>query len=374
MRNVILIAAAAAISFTACSSPSDKTTIVGEASPSSPAIDVRVKVAGLDTTVTMTDGKFELTVPVNKVAAGTIDMGEEAALSFISDGYKLTVSKDQSGEWQLSAPRKSLNTALKDIKEWNAEFFKNYNAKISAISDSTGISQETKDSLMEAYYNEANESYKVKFMDVLSGNNDNYLGLLAFRNIAQDFEDDELDSLISTLDSALVANEFVAGIKSAIVARKTTAEGGKFKDFTVTYDGKEYHLSDYVGKGQYVLVDFWASWCGPCKREIPNIKAVYNEFHGKDFNVLSVAVWDKPEESIDTAKAYGVNWDEIVGANDVPTKLYGIQGIPHIILFGPDGTILKRDLRGDDIRAEVAKYVKPRSGFVQEVRDLVDRK
>ena len=127
-----------------------------------------------------------------------------------------------------------------------------------------------------------------------------------------------------------------------------------FTDFDV--DGVK--LSDYVGKGKYVLVDFWASWCGPCKREIPNIKKVYEKYAGDDFDVLSVAVWDKPQASVDTAKAYGVSWNEIINAQTVPTELYGVQGIPHIILFGPDGTILKRDLRGDDIEKEVAKYVK----------------
>lgn len=70
-----------------------------------------------------------------------------------------------------------------------------------------------------------------------------------------------------------------------------------------------------------------------------------------------MAVWDQPQASVDTAKAYGVNWKEIIDAQTVPTELYGIQGIPHIILFGPDGTILKRDLRGEGIEEEVAKYV-----------------
>ena len=90
---------------------------------------------------------------------------------------------------------------------------------------------------------------------------------------------------------------------------------------------------------------------------LKHIKKVYDKYVGDDFDVLSVAVWDQPQASVDTAKAYGVNWNEIINAQAVPTDLYGIQGIPHIILFGPDGTILKRDLREEKIEAEVAKYV-----------------
>lgn len=135
-------------------------------------------------------------------------------------------------------------------------------------------------------------------------------------------------------------------------------EGEFFTDFTVTQpDSTQVNLSDYVGKGKYILVDFWASWCGPCRREIPNIKNVYEQYAGEDFDVLSVAVWDKPEDTAAAAAELEVNWNQIVDAQKIPTDIYGIEGIPHIILFGPDGTIIKRNLRGEAIEGTVAQYV-----------------
>ena len=116
-------------------------------------------------------------------------------------------------------------------------------------------------------------------------------------------------------------------------------------------------FSDYIGKGKYILVDFWASWCGPCIREIPNIKDVYATYGGDKFDILSVAVWDKLEDTKRAAEELELPWNQIVNAQQIPTDLYGIDGIPHIILFGPDGTILKRELRGPAIAAEIAKYV-----------------
>ena len=150
-------------------------------------------------------------------------------------------------------------------------------------------------------------------------------------------------------------------LESSIKVRLVTGEGKPFKDFTIMQpDGKAVSLSDFAGKGKYILLDFWASWCGPCKREIPAIKAAYDKFHGPDFDIVSVAVWEQSvSASIDTAKVYGIQWNHILDAKEVPTKLYGVDGIPHLILIGPDGTILKRGLRGEEISAEIGKYIAP---------------
>lgn len=140
----------------------------------------------------------------------------------------------------------------------------------------------------------------------------------------------------------------------------STMAGKMFTDFTIpggNLDGSDAKLSQYVGNGKYVLVDFWASWCAPCRREIPIIAELYKKYHGSNFDVLGVAVWDEREASLKAAKELGIVWDQIVDAQTIPTDLYGIGAIPHIILFGPDGTIIERDLRGEHMKEVVAKYV-----------------
>ena len=174
----------------------------------------------------------------------------------------------------------------------------------------------------------------------------------------------ELDALLAPLSEEVKATETVAYILGNLETKKATAVGKKFVDFTVDHvagvdkEGNPIYekksLSDFVGKGKVMLVDFWSPWCPPCKAEIPNIKAVWEKYHGEDFDVLSVAVWEESRKmdwhnTIDTAAFYGVKWLQLNNGHQEPASLYGIDGIPHMILFDKDGTILKR---GDDLRGE----------------------
>ena len=139
---------------------------------------------------------------------------------------------------------------------------------------------------------------------------------------------------------------------------KSTGSGATFKDFSVFHDGKMQNLSDYVGKGKYVLVDFWASWCGPCMQEIPNILNVYKKYAGEKFEVLGVAINDKPQNTKNAIERMQMTYPQIIGAGPEVAAIYGIKGIPHIILFAPDGTILYRGLRGGQIEEAVRKVLK----------------
>ena len=106
-------------------------------------------------------------------------------------------------------------------------------------------------------------------------------------------------------------------------------------------------LSDFIGKGNYVLMDMWASWCGPCKGEIPNLARLHNQYKDKGLTVIGLFVWDKQENLKKAMESEGITWPQIVDEESKSTQVYGVDGIPHIILFSPDGTILKRNLRGD---------------------------
>ena len=150
----------------------------------------------------------------------------------------------------------------------------------------------------------------------------------------------------------------VQGMLAAAEKREATQPGRKYADFEVTYDGKTERLSDYIKPGKYTLVDFWASWCGPCMRQAAVLKDLYAKYHDKGLDIVGVAVWDEPANTLAAIKSHGLVWPNIINAQTVPTDLYGIMGIPCILLIGPDGTILSRDKQGDELVADVEKYIK----------------
>ena len=224
----------------------------------------------------------------------------------------------------------------------------------------------------QAYYEQFIEDYKEFNLKAAKKNPDNEVALQVLMNLYGLIDDEQMDAIISKMPQEMLENENVAYIKKGLDVRKVTAEGTMFQDFTVEhvygYDRsmdpqplkQEVKFSDYVGKGTYVLVDFWSPWCGPCRREIPNIQQVYAEYKDKGLQVLSLAVWERKPQShtIETAAELGMDWLHINNCGTIPTDIYGVDGIPHLMLIGPDGTILKRGFHGlEGIQAAVAEFI-----------------
>ena len=349
-RNSFILAALAACAAVACGTKvSDKTTLEGAFVADAPdEVTITIQDLDIDTTVAVTEGKFSVELPVCKTAFATLTADGVRNKMFVSDGTPLTFSVSEDGEATIvsKTPSASVQERFRAYADAIMKIEKDARAKLEACEEGDDLAKSEIINALDVAETELNKK-------TFDENKDNIIGVSAFRDLQYDYTPAQIDSMLNLFDPSLAENPTIVKIKKANDAKKATGEGAMFTDFDIN----GVKLSDYVGKGKYVLVDFWASWCGPCKREIPNIKNVYEKYKGDDFDVLSVAVWDKPEETIAAAKALGVNWNEIIDAQRIPTDIYGIQGIPHIILFGPDGVIIKRDLRGEGIEEEVAKYV-----------------
>ena len=163
-----------------------------------------------------------------------------------------------------------------------------------------------------------------------------------------------LDDIYPHLGPWILSREIIQDQIATINQSRKMAPGQPFIDFEgEDINGNKVKLSDYVGKGKYVIVDFSASWCGPCKEEMPNLANVYNTFKGEKFDMITVMVWDRIEASKKMLQEFNVNWKSILNAGMRPMELYGFSGIPRIMLFAPDGTIVHNELRGNLIKEKV---------------------
>lgn len=138
--------------------------------------------------------------------------------------------------------------------------------------------------------------------------------------------------------------------------------GDMFVDFTVQQDphdaSSKISLSDYVGKGQFVILDFWASWCAPCIAELEAVRHAYHNLPKDKVVFISIAINDRLEKTKQAALKHNIEWEQIVNAGNVPMLAYGFTSIPQIILFGPDGRIIRNDLSGEDILTETARLIR----------------
>ena len=284
--------------------------------------------------VTVEDGRA--------VFKGSVDEPVMARLTM--DGQRMGTFILENGDLTM-VPQKGISSPLND--------------KLTAIQQElSAIVQQCRalpdDSASMARGAELEKQYNDIVEKTIVENAGNPVGYYFFMNKAYEYSLPELKDALEKYP-AFKKYERVNKLVEAAENKARTQPGNKFVDFEIANDSTVQRLSDYVGKGKYVLVDFWASWCGPCIRETKVIKEILQEYGPKGLQVLGVAVWDEPQNTLDAIEKHQLPWPQILNAQTVPTDLYGISGIPCIILFGPDGTIISRDKQDAELKADVAR-------------------
>ena len=172
----------------------------------------------------------------------------------------------------------------------------------------------------------------------------------------------QLQGLAAKVPAEYQSNEKIANLLKRIDVLAKTAVGQKFTDFTLpSPEGTPVKLSDIIAKNKYTLIDFWASWCGPCRAEMPNVVAAYKEYNKKGFGIVGVSLDSDAEAWKKAIKDMGMTWDhmsDVKGWQCEGAALYGVNSIPATVLVAQDGTIIERNLRGEAIKEKLAELLK----------------
>ena len=236
--------------------------------------------------------------------------------------------------------------------------------RLKAIRADKNLDDKAKEEAQEKIVNEFYGKIKPLAEADLKEHSNDAIGLIALQTLLgmEDVNVAKAEVLLQQAGDRLRAEESITKMVARLRRVEATQAGAQFVDFEGVDDAnKAVRLSDYVGKGHYVLVDFWASWCGPCRREIGHLKKVRDAYTDKGLVILGTVVWDEMEDHLKAMKELEITWPQIFNKTEA-TELYGIAGIPQIILFDPAGKIVARDLRGEEINKLLDKALQDNGG------------
>ena len=303
-------------------------------------------------TATVVDGKFTMNGNAEKDAFMAIGIKENPwATIFFNDGTPMTINLNDS---TLKGSPQNERLTRYDI-DINAPYA-NYMIKIQSMSEEERKAKEV----------ELAGGLMIAMMKMMTGvekvfkeERETLIPVAFISEYQQMFGQQKLDSVLATKPvwaSHPIVKSLVdhAAQQKALEEKKLAFIGKQFIDIEeADPDGKMHKLSEYVGKGKWVLVDFWASWCGPCKAEMPNVVAAYEKYHDKGFDIVGLSFDNKKEpwvKDIENLKMPWTHLSDLKGWNTVASEVYGVNSIPDNLLIDPQGKIVARGLRAQGLQ------------------------
>lgn len=293
--------------------------------------------------------------------------GKDIQLASYTDSTVVAEGTLTDGQLSLIVPESAEGMLLQVMIDGRARFFYVAEPGRATLTDSTSVAVGTPlndrfaalmkqlDEIEDTDDNDAYAAYAAKEYD---NNKDNPLGVYFGTEWIRFSPTARIDSILQTAPEALKNSPKTSRYRAAAVLRDATAPGQKFTDFSSEQpDGKMASLGSMLKPDGYTIVDFWASWCPYCIKEIPELKEIYAEYSDRGLEIVGVAVRDKVEDTQASMEKHQIPWKVMYNAQRIPYDIYGFTGIPHLMLIGPDGTIISRGEMPARLRERLAELL-----------------
>ena len=364
MKKILLLAVAA-LGLFACSGNQVKYDIKGVNAPEDGASVFLVDALSsecIDSAV-VADGAFRMKGKADKDAFMNLNvLGSNWTFLFFNDGKPVQVDLSNN---TLSGS--DLNNRVTEADLKTDAMYRQYNAFIEELSALPEEEQMAKMPEYREWFNKLRDC----FLGVVEDNKDNLVPVAFIQTIRSMAGPDKFEELLNS-GAPFASHPYVLDLKRKIdesMARQKEAEekkqaviGQKFLDLEeADTDGNAHKLSEFVGQGKWVLVDFWASWCGPCKAEMPNVVAAYKKYHDKGFDIVGLSFDREKEPWVAAITEWEMPWihlSDLKYWNSTASDVYSVNSIPDNLLIDPEGTVVARGLRGEDLDAKLAEVIK----------------
>ena len=364
MKKTLFPLAILALSLGACNT-TPKYTINGTLEGAETGNVFLVKYAGqnLDTLAkaAVTHGKFTMTGTVDGLTDAFLTIeGKRGGTPVFIENAVLTANLDMNKPMEnkvTGTPAQELANQFMAISQGAQKAQSDLYQQYMAASQEK---DEAKMKEIEEKYNKVEADAKAEEEALMKANSDSYVAAYILSSKMGGMDVEELEEQFKILGPNAQASVPGKKIADRIQKMAAVAVGQVAPDFTLeTPDGKQ--LSMHSIKGKVKLIDFWASWCGPCRGENPNVVKVYNEYHPKGLEILSVSLDNNKEKWVEAIEKDGLTWNhvsDLKGWQSAAAQLYGVNGIPHLIVLDENNVIIAKNLRGEKLREKIAELLK----------------
>ena len=311
-------------------------------------------------TVLVKDGKFKWQGEADSVVFYVIAAPQaNATVVFFGEPGTVNIRLSADGNSEISGTKS--NDALQEMNKLNVEFQKKIDVLMPKFSEDAD--EEQQKALYEEY-NKLVAEMQANVAELAKKNLDNELGFVLMSTIAygDDFSNEELKELIAKMPQEYQERQAMKDILKMIDERFPAEEGDQIPNFTMqSPDDTEMHILDEVKKNKVTVLDFWASWCGPCRDEMPFMKKMLADYQEAGFGIVGISIDGNKEDWISCINNMELTWpqmSDLKGGASPIAQSFGARTIPFTVVVDQQGKILKKGLRGEELAAFVSELLK----------------